>query len=170
MHRWATSCAGRPGTPAPYTHKHTYRDLLCHLITQSACRPAWDNFTGAQTQIHKDTQTGTHAYIQLQIQYMYSNVWIFIICKFSVYTTPHVIMYTCNRSFDHSFLYHHCYFMFLKLFFFFNFPSENTKQSERSHSHFTTWGSGQHFFEKSISEHTHVHTYSTSKKVARNTS
>lgn len=42
-----------------HTNTHTYRALLCHLNTQPACLPSWDNFTGTQTQIHKFTQAHT---------------------------------------------------------------------------------------------------------------
>lgn len=42
VHRWATSCAGRPGTPAPYTHKHTHIEPYYATLTHSlpACLPS----------------------------------------------------------------------------------------------------------------------------------
>lgn len=62
-HRWAASCAGRPGTPAPHTQTYIDTHTEPYSATSPHSLPPWHSGTVIQGHKHKNTHVYIHLFV-----------------------------------------------------------------------------------------------------------
>lgn len=88
-------CGAARHTCSTHTQTHTYRALLCHLVTQPACLAQWYRDTNTNTQRHSCIHTYLHTFSCKSIR-TYLHIHRFV-HAFVVW-----FLYTCNASFHQN--------------------------------------------------------------------